>query len=62
MGKSTKSHCVRCNAIINTRHVYSENDQVFLKKETNTNRFMEEEWFPINFQWIPVLQLQELMP
>jgi hypothetical protein len=37
---------------IKTKHVYSEKKQniVFLKKNN-------EEWFPINFQWIPVVKL-----
>jgi hypothetical protein len=37
---------------INTRHVY-------LKKNESTVYFKEnnEEWYPINFQWIPVVKL-----
>ena len=37
---------------IKAKHVYSDKKQnkVYLKKN-------KEEWFPINFQWIPVVQL-----
>jgi len=40
------------NNPIRTKHVYSEknSNKVYLKKD-------DEQWFPINFQWIPVLKL-----
>ncbi len=47
---------------LRTRHVFIENDQVFLKKSQNSNEefFLEqEEWCPINFQWIPIFQLND---
>lgn len=43
---------------INTIHVYTKNNKVFLKKNTSTNNFKKEEWYPINFQWIPIIKLQ----
>jgi hypothetical protein len=50
--------------VIKTNHVYQENAQVFLKKGIqNTNKKeknkSDQEWFPINFQWIPIVELQK---
>ncbi|WOD43287.1 hypothetical protein [Hwangdonia lutea] len=41
---------------IKTQYVFSENNQVSIK----TNK-EENEWYPINFQWIPVKKLSESM-
>ena len=45
------------HAVIQTKHVFNENEQVFLKKES-TEAFLENttvaEWFPTNFKWEPV--------
>ena len=50
--------------IIKTKYVFTENNQVYLKMDKNsslknkkTDHLME--WFPINFQWIPVVELQK---
>jgi hypothetical protein len=47
----------RFHAAIRTQHVFIEGEQVFFKKSTD-ELFLEdtknEEWFPIEFQWIPV--------
>lgn len=45
----------KLNVIMNTRYVFSQNNQVSLKNN------LEDEWFPINFQWIPVIKLNESM-
>jgi len=34
-----------------TKQVFSKNNQVFMKNSEN--------WNPINFQWIPIVKLQE---
>ncbi len=39
---------------MNTNHVISKNNKVFIKSRSN-------EWFPINFQWIPIVKLNETM-
>ncbi|MFI1773717.1 hypothetical protein [Thalassobellus citreus] len=39
---------------INSVHVISKNNKVFVKSEAN-------EWFPINFQWIPITKLNDAM-
>ncbi|SEM11272.1 hypothetical protein SAMN04487910_4137 [Aquimarina amphilecti] len=41
---------------IDTNYVFSENNQVYLKrkssiKPTNSNTLYTEEWFPISFCW-----------
>ena len=50
--------------VIRTAHVYQENAQVFLKKGIQSSNKKgknksEQEWFPINFQWIPIVELQK---
>ena len=41
---------------INTQYVFSEKNQVSIKTNDNNN-----EWYPINFQWIPIKKLNENM-
>jgi len=41
---------------IETNYVFSENDQVYLKrksriKSSNSNSLYSEEWFPVSFCW-----------
>ena len=45
------------------QHVYSNNNQVYLKKSTDSlsgedKLDNEIEWSPINFQWKPIIDLQ----
>ncbi|MBM1107006.1 hypothetical protein JQC67_12715 [Aurantibacter crassamenti] len=37
--------------IIKTKHVFTEDNQVFLKQEIEDNTAVE--WFPTNFYWKP---------
>tara|TARA_R110002050_G_scaffold233063_2_gene368752 strand:- start:21836 stop:21988 length:153 start_codon:yes stop_codon:yes gene_type:complete len=39
---------------MNAVHVISKDNKVFIKSETN-------EWYPINFQWIPIVKLNKIM-
>jgi hypothetical protein len=41
---------------LNSQFVFSENNQVLINCRTN-----EEEWSPINFQWIPIVKLRKKM-
>ncbi len=48
--------------VIKTKHVFTENNQVFLKKALKDNETTapgRDEWSPINFQWIPILKLHQ---
>lgn len=46
------------NKAINTKAAFSNNNQVYLKKnEKNMDEL--EDWYPINFQWIPVIELNK---
>ncbi len=36
---------------LQTKHVFTENNKVYLKNS--------KDWSPINFQWIPIVKLQE---
>ncbi|MGB5818255.1 MAG: hypothetical protein WBG90_02130 [Saonia sp.] len=54
--------CNICHAVIPAQHVFSENDQVYLKKsKKEISRFDtgNDEWFPINFQWMPLIELKK---
>ncbi len=41
---------------IQTIQVYAKNNHVFVKSKVKSN---EDQWFPINFQWMPIVKLQE---
>jgi len=41
---------------IQTTQVYANKNQVFVKSKVKTN---EDQWFPIDFQWMPIVKLQE---
>lgn len=47
----------RCNighAIIETQHVFSEDNQVFIKQVVvSGGEITADKWFPIPFQWAP---------
>ncbi|AUP80962.1 hypothetical protein [Flavivirga eckloniae] len=43
-----------------TKRVFSKNNMVFIRKEvTNSSGSNDDEWYPVNFQWIPVISLRE---
>ncbi|MEM9143035.1 MAG: hypothetical protein AAGA86_08615 [Bacteroidota bacterium] len=47
------------HATLQTRHVFSENNQVFLKQEASASKtHKNDQWFPVNFQWMPVVALK----
>lgn len=51
--------CKICHDAIYTQAVFFDNNQVYQKNASISSKEATEsaEWFPINFQWIPVLQL-----
>lgn len=56
--------CNICHNAINTQHVFSKSNQVYLKKDTNEVCPIDnnnDEWFPINFQWIPIVELNSII-
>jgi len=56
-----KAICNICHDIIDKQHVFSKNNQVYLKQITNEGFFLNQnndEWFPINFQWVSPIELQ----
>ncbi len=47
---------------VRSKYVFAEEEQVFLKKNlgnSSVTEDQEDEWCPINFQWIPVINLAE---
>jgi len=56
----SKTLCSICHDVIETQHVFTENNQVFLRKNIKGTSPMElDDWHPINFQWIAVVRLNE---
>lgn len=53
--KDLKNH----SNLINSKVVFTENNQVYLKNSSQLSvvSTKEEEWSAINFQWIPVMNL-----
>lgn len=52
----------RYHSVIKTKHVCIENNQVFMKRNSREPTALEyhgEVWYPINFQWIPVIALKQ---
>ncbi len=42
-----------CHNVIKTQHVFSEDNQVFIKQEMTSNgKTTSIKWFPVNFQWV----------
>ncbi len=41
---------------INSQYVFAENNKVLLRIDAEANT-----WYPINFQWIPVIKLNKSM-
>lgn len=41
---------------MNALYVHSKNNKVYLKSNDEPN-----EWYPINFQWIPIIKLNKNM-
>ncbi|MCM4151108.1 hypothetical protein DHD05_05840 [Arenibacter sp. N53] len=61
MKNITKSICCICHDVIETQHVFSENNQVFLKRnmvESSNGKTLKDQWHPINFQWISDMELR----
>ncbi|MEO0507640.1 MAG: hypothetical protein AAF090_15905 [Bacteroidota bacterium] len=55
MTSKSKNEAFRKGVGIQTRHVFSENGEVFIRTAQLVH---QEEWSPINFHWKPVLQLE----
>ncbi len=54
--------CNICHDVMHIQAVFFDDNQVFLKKNTTIgSQEVTEigEWFPINFQWIPILHLNK---
>ncbi|WP_158655085.1 hypothetical protein [Flavivirga eckloniae] len=41
---------------MNSQYVHSKNNKVFIKIDKESS-----EWYPINFQWIPIVELNKNM-
>lgn len=60
--KSKKTLSSRFHQIIKTKHVYIENNQVFVKRysqKLSVANTHDELWLPTNFQWIPITAFEQ---
>jgi len=48
----------RCTSIEKIKHVFSKDNRVFMKENSEGEK---EKWYPINFQWIPIVALSNDM-
>ncbi|MEO1487228.1 MAG: hypothetical protein AAFU57_15895 [Bacteroidota bacterium] len=55
MTNKSKNEIFSGRSSIQTRHVFSQNGEVFIRTAQLVHH---EEWSPINFHWKPVLQLE----
>ncbi|MEL6305165.1 MAG: hypothetical protein AAFQ20_10280 [Bacteroidota bacterium] len=55
MTNKSKNKVFSKGADIQTRHVFSQNGEVYIRTAQMVH---QEEWSPINFHWKPVLQLE----
>ncbi|WP_273566736.1 hypothetical protein [Maribacter halichondriae] len=47
---------------IRTKYVFVKEEQVFLKEDCENSNVIEKQeeiWYPINFQWIPVVSIAD---
>ncbi len=51
MSKLTKT----ANKSLNVLYAFSENDKVYIKKNTSHDTIHNEEWYPVSFQWKSVI-------
>ncbi len=62
MKNESVTRCSICHDVIQTQHVFAENNQVFLKTisdEIATKETFEDQWSPINFQWISDFEIRK---
>ena len=63
MKNKSKKINTKQEGLINTIHVFSKNDQVFIKNnpDFSSKEQADEEimWSPINFHWEPVMALKK---
>lgn len=54
-----KTICGICHDVIETQHVFSEDNQVFVKQVIlKPGKVATDKWFPINFHWASDLELR----
>ncbi|MDO1514702.1 hypothetical protein Q2T41_18770 [Maribacter confluentis] len=46
---------------IKTQHVFTKNNQVFIKKITSLKKNLKTEWHPISFNWVSIEKVQDCL-
>ncbi|SFR85022.1 MULTISPECIES: hypothetical protein [Maribacter] len=57
--RKKKSNKVYSQEVIDTQHVFTEDNKVFIKKKTSIRSNPKEEWSPIKFTWVSVANVQD---
>ncbi|TDS20758.1 hypothetical protein DFQ03_0011 [Maribacter caenipelagi] len=47
--------------VIETQHVFTENNQVFIKNESSYKKSTRTVWSPIPFKWVSIAKVQETL-
>lgn len=60
MKQKAKMSCQNHDEVIPAKHVFSENNQVF-EKQASGDHDHYHQWCAINFQWLPLVELNKKM-
>lgn len=61
MSRKKKPSRVYSKAVIETQHVFTENDQVFIKNSNSSTKSNNEMWSPIQFKWVSIGKVQDCL-
>ncbi|WP_299317043.1 hypothetical protein [Maribacter sp. Asnod2-G09] len=61
MSRKKKPIRVYSQAVIETQHVFTENDQVFIKDNNSSTSSNNEMWSPIQFKWVSIGSVQDCL-
>ncbi|WP_324027539.1 hypothetical protein QSV08_06195 [Maribacter sp. BPC-D8] len=61
MSRKKKPIRVYSQAVIETQHVFTENDQVYIKETNLSTSSNNEMWSPIQFKWVSVGKVQDCL-
>jgi hypothetical protein len=54
-----KPNRVYSQEVIDTQHVFTEDNKVFVKNKSSFKSYSKDEWSPIKFTWVSVAKVQD---
>ena len=61
MIKKKKPTKVFSQEVIDTQHVFTEDDQVYIKNKATKNKNCQEAYSPIKFKWVSISDVQDCL-